>query len=104
MGRKWTILNRNISVISDIDEKRFVISEHTIYCLSSGYVFLPQPEYYLSSFFFFFLILLRLSTFEPLNALYLKLERLKISGRSSARLKLEVPGWGVPPQTSPPKF
>ena len=39
----------------DIDEKRFVISEHTINCLSFGYVRLPQPEYYFSSFFFFLL-------------------------------------------------
>ena len=44
--------------------------------------------------FFFFIILLRLSTFKPLNALYSKFERLKISGRTNARLKLGVPGWG----------
>ena len=62
---------------------------------------LPQLEYYFSSFF---LILLRLSTFEPLNALYSKFEELKISEMSSARLKLGVPSWGDPPQTSPPKF
>ena len=57
-------------------------------------------RYYFSSFFsffllFFFLILLRLFTFKPLNALYLKFERLKISGRTSARMKLGVPGWGI---------
>ena len=55
-------------------------------------------------FFFFFLFLLRLSPFKPLNALYSKFERLKISGRTSVRLKLGVPGWGDPPQSSPPKF
>ena len=55
-------------------------------------------------FFFFFLILLRLSTFEPLNTLYLKLEQLKISRWTSARMKLGVPGWGDPPQTGPPNF
>ena len=101
-GRKLSILNRYISVITDIDEKRFVISEHTINCLSYGYVRLPQPEYYFCSFFFllsFFLFyyFLRLSTFKPLNTLYLKFERLKISGRASLRLKLGVPGWGNPP-------
>ena len=60
---------------------------------------LPQLEYYFSLFFlfsyFFFIILLRLSTFKPLNALYSKFERLKISGRTSARLKLGVPDWGI---------
>ena len=55
---------------------------------------------------FFFLILLRLSTFKPLNALYSKFQRLKISGsgRTSARLKLGVPGWGNPPKRVPQNF
>ena len=44
---------------------------------------------------FFFLFLLPLSTFKPLNALYLKLMRLKISGRTSVRQKSGVPGWGI---------
>ena len=87
-GQKVTILNRYISVITGIDEKWFVIFEHTINCLSFGYVHLPQLEYYFSSFFsyffFFFILLLRLSTSKPLNALYSKFERLKVSGRSSA--------------------
>ena len=101
-GQKWTILNRYISVITDIGEKWFVIFEHTINWISFSYVHLPQLEYYFSFFFlfsyffFFFNILLRLSTFKPLNALYSKFERLKISGRTSARLKLGVPGWGTP--------
>ena len=108
VGRKWTILNRYISVITDIDEKWSVIFEHTINWLSFGYVHLPQPDYYFSSFFllffFFFIILLRLSTFKPLNALYSKFEQLKISVRNSAQVKLRVSGWGNPPQTYPPKF
>ena len=105
VGRKWTILNRYISVITNIDEKWFVIFEHNINCLSFGYVHLPQLEYYFSFFpFFFFILLLRLSTFKPLYVLYLKFERLKISGRTSTRLKLGVPGWGNPPRTGPPKF
>ena len=109
MGRKWLILNRYISVITNIDEIRFVISEHTINCLSFGCVCLPQLEYHFSClhlfsyFFFFFIILLRISTFKPLNALYSNFQRLKISGRTRARLKLGMPGWGGPPQTSPPK-
>ena len=52
--------------------------------------------------YFFFLFLL--STFKPLNALYSKFERLKISGRTSVRLKSGVPGWGDPPQLVPPNF
>ena len=98
------ILNRYISVITDIDEKWFVIFKHTINWLSFGYVRLPQLEYYFSYFFFFFLILLRLSTFKPLNVLYSKFQQLKISGRTTAGMKLGVPGLEDPPQTSPPKF
>ena len=98
----------SISIITDIDEKWFVISEHTIHWFAFGYVRLPQLKYHFSSFFllffFLFIILLRLSTFKSLNALYSKFERLKISGRTSARLKLGVPGWGNPPQTSSPNF
>ena len=60
--------------------------------------------FFFLTFFFFFIILLRLSTFKPLNALYSKFERFKISGRASARLKLRVPGWGNSPQIGPPKF
>ena len=51
-----------------------------------------------------FLFLLRLSTLKPLNALYLKFERLKISGRTSAEMKSGVSGWWDPPQSGPRKF
>ena len=44
MGKKLTSLNRYISVITDIDEKWFVIFEHTINHLSFGYIHLPQLE------------------------------------------------------------
>ena len=56
MGKNWTILNRYISVITNIDEKWLVIFQHTINCLSLGYVRLPQLEYFFffSYFFFFF--------------------------------------------------
>ena len=83
------VLNRYISVNINIDGKWFGIFEHTINHLSFGYVRLPQPEYYFSRFFLFsyFFILLPLSTFKLLNALYWKLERLKISGRTSMEIK-----------------
>ena len=45
MGQKWAILKRYISVITNIDDKWFVIFEHTINHLSLGYVCLPQFEY-----------------------------------------------------------
>ena len=65
--------------------------EHTINRLSFGYVRLSQLEYYFSSFLFScFFFLFRLSTLKPLNALYLKFGQLKISGRSSAEMKLGV--------------
>ena len=51
-----------------------------------------------------FLFLLQLSTFKPLNALYLKFERLEISRRTTAGMKSGVPGWEHPPQSGPPKF
>ena len=54
MGRKWTILNRYISVNTDFDEKRYVLFEHTINRLSFGYVCLPQPKYFFFSFVTFF--------------------------------------------------
>ena len=78
VGREWTILNLYISAVTDIDEKWFVVIEHTINCPSFGYVHLPKLEYNFFSFFSFFLlffiILLRLSTFKPLNALNSKFE------------------------------
>ena len=80
-------------------ENNLCVFEHIIDCLSFGYVRLPQPEYYFSSFFFFFLtffFLLRFSAFNPLNALYSKFERLKISGKTSAGIKLGVPGRWIP--------
>ena len=88
MGKKLTNLNQYISVNTNIDEKWFVIFEHTINHLSFGRVRLPQLEIYFSCFvlffpYFFFRFLLLLCTFKPLNTLYSKFERLKISGRES---------------------
>ena len=56
------------------------------------------------TFFSVFIILFLLSTFKPLNALYSKFERLKISRRTNARLKLGGARLGDPPQTGSPKF
>ena len=100
-GQIMEILNRYISVITDIDETWFVV----LSTLSTTFrlVMFVYPNmnttflvfFLLSYFFFFFLIFLRLFTFKPLNALYSKFERLKISGRSSAGMKLGVPSWGI---------
>ena len=72
MGKKLPSLNRYIFVITDIDEKWFVIFEHTINHLSFGYVRLSQPEYYLSCSIFFlpFFFLPVLSALKLLNAPY----------------------------------
>ena len=92
-------------VITDIDQKQFAIFEHTINHHSFGYVCLPKLENYFSCFASFFLLfLLPLSTFKPLTALYVKFERLKISGRTFVQQKSRVPGWEDPPQSGPPKF
>ena len=60
------------------------------------FVYLTEYYFFLSFFLTFFSFLfsffLRLSTFKPLNALYSKFERLKISERTSAEMKLGVPG------------
>ena len=55
MGKKLSNLNRYVSVISDIDEKWFVVFEHSINHPFYGYVRLPQLEYYFSCFAYFFL-------------------------------------------------
>ena len=54
MGKSFTNLNRYISVITNVDEKLFVIFEHTINHLSLGYVHLSQLEHYFSRFVSFF--------------------------------------------------
>ena len=83
MGKKLTNLNQYISLITGIAKKWFVIFEHTIKQFSLDYVRLPELEYNFSCFAsFFFFIFLALSTFKPLNALYSKFERLKISERT----------------------
>ena len=64
MGKKLTDLNQYVSIITNTDQKWFVMFEHTLNYLSFGYVRSPQLECYFSSFFFFFIIFLRLSTFE----------------------------------------
>ena len=104
MCKNLTNLNQYISVITNIDKKWFVTFEQTINHLSFGYVILSQFECYFSCFASFFPFLFMLFTSKPLNALYSKLERLKISGRISVRLKSVVQGWGDLSQSSPPKF
>ena len=97
----WTDISRKMLILI----KWFELFEHPINRLSFGYVRLPQLVYYFSCFFLtFFLFLLWLSTFKPLNALYSTFERLKISGRTSARMKLGEPGWGGSPSIGPSKI
>ena len=79
-------------VITDIDEKWFVMFEHAINHPSFGYARLHQLENYFSwlasflllFFLFFFCFCLYLLS-KPLTALYLKFERLMISGRTFVR-------------------
>ena len=107
MGKKLTNLNRYISVITDVDEKWFVIlSTLSTTFLLVMFVYPNLKAIFLVLFLFFllfFLILLALATFKPLNALYSKFERLKISGTTFVRLKSGVPGCGDP-QSDPQKF
>ena len=56
VGKKLKNLNQYISAVINIDEKRFMIFEHTINHLSFGYVRLSQLEYYFSCFASFFLL------------------------------------------------
>ena len=74
LGKNSTNLNRYISVGINIDEKRFVIFEHTINHLSY-----PNLDTFFSFLFFlrcFFLFLPELSTFKSLIAQYSNFERL----------------------------
>ena len=91
MGKKLTSSNRYISIITDIDDKWFVVFEHTINHLSFGYVCLPQLEQYFFCFASFFLLF-----FSSLNALYKKFERLKISGSTSVQLNQGCQVGGIP--------
>ena len=52
-------------VITDFDEKWFVIFEYTINCLLFNYVRLSQLEYYFSFFFFFLTYLFLFSYSSP---------------------------------------
>ena len=73
------------------------------YCFSSFFLFFCFFFFFLV-FFFFFRFLLRLSTFIRLNALYLKFERLKISGRTCVGLNSKVPSWENSSQSGLPKL
>ena len=96
---------RYISVITDVDEKSFVVCKHTINRLSFGYARLLQLENIIFLVLHFFLtFLLTPSAFKLLNALYSKFERLKIPGRTFVRMKSGVSGLGDLPQSGPPKF
>ena len=80
--QKWTDLNRHISVSIDIDEKRFVVFEHIINHLFSGYGSLPQLGYYFSIFF----SSKATSTFKPLNIQISNFEQVWISGSTRSHL------------------
>ena len=64
-GQKVNNLNQYISIIIDIDEKWFLIFEHTINYLSFGYGHLPQLEYHFYCSASFFLLF-----FSSFNAIY----------------------------------
>ena len=100
IGKKLTNLNRNISVNPGIEEKWFVVLSTlstTFLLVMFVYPNLILVLHFFLTFFFFFFFPLPLSTFKPLNAaLYLKFERLKISGRTLVQQKSRVPGWWIP--------
>ena len=94
--QKFANLNLFSSVTTGIDEKWFVIFENTINHFSFRYVCLPNLNILLFFLFCICFFFLPLTPFKPLNALYSKFERLKISGRTFVRQKLGVSGWGSP--------
>ena len=55
IGKKWSNLNWNISVTTNIDEKKFISFDHTTFHLSHGHVHLFRLGY---NFFFFYFYLL----------------------------------------------
>ena len=52
--KKWKDLNRDISVSTDIDEKRLVVFKRTINHFFSGCIGLPRLGYNIFLFFLFF--------------------------------------------------
>ena len=97
--KKLTNLNQYILVITDIDEKCFVVFEHTINHLSFGYVRLFQLEYYFSCFGFFFLLLFFFfCRYLLLNHLTHCIQSLSNWRYQEGLLqqKSRVPGWGDP--------
>ena len=87
-----------LAVTIDTDKKRFVVFEHTINLLikfiypNLKTIFLVLASFVLLFFPFF---LLMLSTFKMLNAVYSKIERLKISRSTGERLKSGIPDWRI---------
>ena len=90
-------LKRYIAIISDIDEKWFVIFEHTInhfFLIMFVYPKLNAVFSVLHLFSYVFSFFLPLSTFKPRNALSSKSERLKILWSISVQQKSGVlVGW-----------
>ena len=63
MGRKWTILNRYISVITNIDRNRFVIFERTINRLFLVMFIYPNLNTIFLLFFIIIIIIIIFSLF-----------------------------------------
>ena len=80
MDKKLTNLNQSILVITDTDEKRFVLFKYNINRLLLVMFIYPDWNTIFVSFFllFFFLFLLELSTFKQQTHCTQKFERLKI--------------------------
>ena len=79
---------------ANINDKRFVIFEDTINCISLGYVCLLQLEYW---FFFFSFFLITFFSFSSRSIYFQTAKRivfnewLKISRKTTARLESGVP-------------
>ena len=43
ISKKWTILNRCISVTTNINEKKFLVFEHATYKFYHGHIHLFRP-------------------------------------------------------------
>ena len=95
-GQKLTKLNRYISIITDMDEKWFVVFECTINHLSFDKFAYPNLNtiflvLHLFSYFFF-LFRLPLSTFKPLKRTEFKISAIENIREDFVRQKSGMPG------------
>ena len=95
-GRKWSNLNRYISVNTDVDKNTLAVLEHTFTVFLMAMFMISDLDIIFLLFFY-----LQLSVFCLQNAENPKFQRMLISKWASARLNWRVTRWGSSQMGSP---